>query len=444
MLTLLVGQFYGGALLALSPVLLDPRAAAAGDFSAAALVASGSALFAGWGVGSAVLSALADRVGRKPVAVGSAGASALFALLSARATRARALVAARAACGVGLGGMSGMGFALLVESVSGDAARNRASTGVNVAYVAAALALAALHRAVEATLSWRAELTILAAYVGAVAALVQRVAVESPAFLVGARRGRDARAAAARIARFNGVELAVDDDAADALVAAADDGAGAAARRDEGACALFARRETRATALALGGLFFSVECAYFGLALASGRLPGLARATSATAGFAVVVLLDLPGYALASALTARPRIGPTRCALACFALGGACLSLLAALAPPASAARARRRGRRARRARARARGQGVQRGRLPGDLPAAGRALRRARARRRLRLVHGVRAPRRRARAAGRGAVAAAGRGRPVRSADARERGHVRLAARRAGAATVAVDVEYF
>ena len=57
----------------------------------------------------------------------------------------------------------------------------------------------------------------------------------------------------------------------------------------------------------------------------SGRLSDAARVN-----FVLVVALDLPGFALASRLTAAPSLGPARCAIVCFAASGACLALLAA------------------------------------------------------------------------------------------------------------------
>ena len=106
---------YGGAIFALAPALLDARIVAAGSFSANELITANSALFAGWGVGSVVLSALADRVGRKVVTVRTAFAAALCGAVAALSSSSALLVGARALCGVCLGGMSGMGYALLVE-----------------------------------------------------------------------------------------------------------------------------------------------------------------------------------------------------------------------------------------------------------------------------------------------------------------------------------------
>ena len=116
--------------------------------------------------------------------------------------------------------------------------------------------------------------------------LLQLVAVESPAFLAGARRERDARAAVGAIAAFNGVALRASADeapaagallAAPTAAAAADGGAPAslppasepraAQGGGGGAVEIFSSPRLLPKTLALGLLFLSVEGAYYALAL---------------------------------------------------------------------------------------------------------------------------------------------------------------------------------
>ena len=82
------GIFGGGSFVYTLPVLMDATIGTALGLTQNQMVSSSTAIFVGWALSSTPLGTLADRFGRKPVAVGS-GTLAVVHLLGCAVARRR-------------------------------------------------------------------------------------------------------------------------------------------------------------------------------------------------------------------------------------------------------------------------------------------------------------------------------------------------------------------
>jgi hypothetical protein len=325
--TALVGTSLFGASvpIALAPVLIDGQLS---EFPFELLVLSSSCTFGAWAAGSLVLGALGDRLGRKPVLVGS-GILATVSLLSmAASTNVWSLVVARTLGGVSLGGLVGQGFSFAVESVP-TAKSDTVSSMVNAYWTAACCLVALVHLGCGAVgVGWQVEYLLLASWIGVATVATQQWTVESPVFL--AANGREAQAAASlrRIAHIDAVPASsvdgvqidawIDPEDADELTVAA---GGVGEFFEQAATELFSE-SLRQQSVTLGLTFAFVNVGYYGITFAAGSL-----SDALVLNFVLLAACDLPGFALSASLSSA--IGRQRLTPIALAAYGALLCALA-------------------------------------------------------------------------------------------------------------------
>ncbi|KAJ1457622.1 major facilitator superfamily domain-containing protein [Pelagophyceae sp. CCMP2097] len=340
----------------LGGVLVDPAVARDLGLTLAEVRLGDSAVFAAWVPGALVGGALADKHGRKPVALAAAAlaAAALAALAlyhgaepdaaggaAGHDAALAALLAARLTVGFGIGGFMNPAYALLVES-SSPAGVGRAASGWSAGYVLAVALFAALDAAAPGAAAglgldqepWRLELGAAAAVTLVFTAAAAACVHESPPWLAASGDADAAVAAAARIAAANGVDV----DAAalrTALGPATGPAPDPAARADESAAwrEVLNAETLLATTAALGLLQLAFNLAYYSLAFAAPAL----GAGSTSLNVVLLAAADLPGAAAAG--LSIDRFGARRTTVAFVGAAGALLLALSfGGAAPGSAA----------------------------------------------------------------------------------------------------------
>ena len=190
--TLLLMPVYAlPALLILSPVFVDDGVAEEllGGATAEAklkLASVSSAFFAVWGPATLAVSALSDRVGRKPAMLGCAAASSALSFGCAAAPSFAVYAACRACLGGAVGGMGAISYLLATEwSVRADALLLTTALMCGWSLVAAGLAPLAAASSARGG-DWRdLQLTISLIQLAAVA--TGGLALESPRYLLARR-----------------------------------------------------------------------------------------------------------------------------------------------------------------------------------------------------------------------------------------------------------------
>ena len=210
-----IGLFGFSATAWIMPLLLDERIALTTGLAKPQLVLCSVAIYAAWAAGCGILSPAGDRVGRKPVLIGSSllGAAG-FALTACVAhvpvlARLPVLLISRMANGFAVGGIMSQAFALAMES-SESARGKKVGVTLNVYFCAGVCLVAALHWiAMTLALPWQVELLCTSLWLTIASVATSRWVAESPTLLFAnaAASGRITAATEAlqRIARVNGV-----------------------------------------------------------------------------------------------------------------------------------------------------------------------------------------------------------------------------------------------
>ena len=194
----------------LSGVLLDASIIRDTGIAAEQVALGNSLVFVGWIPGALLGGPLGDRIGRKSASI----AFALLASVGLCATgfvpegNSVALLAARAMCGIGIGGFIAPSFTLLVET-NDPQKKGQASVSWTWGYVAGVAILCAIHYGLAnvAHASWRVEELTLGAWGIAFAAAAQILVTESPPYLLARGQTLEALESAGTIAEWNGVDL---------------------------------------------------------------------------------------------------------------------------------------------------------------------------------------------------------------------------------------------
>mmetsp|Transcript_22213 Transcript_22213/g.72816 ORF Transcript_22213/g.72816 Transcript_22213/m.72816 type:complete len:505 (+) Transcript_22213:35-1549(+) len=377
--TLLLMPVYAlPALLILSPVFVDDGVAEEllGGATAEAkfkLASVSSAFFAVWGPATLAVSALSDRVGRKPAMLGCAAASSALSFGCAAAPSFAVYAACRACLGGAVGGMGAISYLLATEwSVRADALLLTTALMCGWSLVAAGLAPLAAASSARGG-DWRdLQLTISLIQLAAIA--TGGLALESPRYLLARRR--EARAQAVLSVALNDrcptalsccseLEPALLETLATAAPAAggarSGEGGGGGAVVSQGGDGQGGCGHRRAGEgsvdhaggggggsdaswclrfVVMGLCWLAVSVLYYGLDFATSHSGGGGSTSSDSkfTHFALTCLADLPGSLLAYALAAAPRVGRRAATALTIGAAGGCLLVTPALVPLVPAA----------------------------------------------------------------------------------------------------------
>lgn len=327
-----VGIYGGGAFVWQSPVLLDGSIESSLQISHADVVTSTSAIFLAWAIGATVLGRLADTIGRKPVAVGSAVAIALHLFGIASCTDSTGLLAARVFGGFACGGVAS-GVTLALEAVEVEDQASRAMFELNTWHFVSVVLILGVHLGCASLdLDLRQELAGLGLLLGSMAAATAVVVPESAAF------AKSSAAAAANAAADAAADAAANAAAANAAATAATTAATAteaklgervgeaivpATSAPSAPAGLFDAKYIGPTG-ALVACFVAISAVYFSLTFSAGSL-----SSELELNIFLLALLDLPGYKLAEWLTQRQGATVRRTTALTFGLCSAALAVLA-------------------------------------------------------------------------------------------------------------------
>lgn len=329
------GLYAAPTMLTLAPALVDERIAAATGWSPAALTASASLMFAAAAPGAVGGSTLADRFGRKPLTLlmtGGTGAC-LVAMAAAPATELGGLFfcAARVLGGFCQGGVAPTVWTWEME-LTRPGARVRAGMWINVMWVGGPLFLAALHAICLARdASWRAEALILCLFPLCFAGLARAAVPESPEFLAarGVFSADDAENEREAILEAGGGDFG-SPGPPDGDAAAADKADNIDKERAPASPlgAIWADPTLRTNVVRLCAIWGAVSMSYYGLNFCAGSL-----SDRVVVNFALLNLVDMPGYVAAGSATKRWR-RPVAVTVAFAAAAAAALVGLALGGPP--------------------------------------------------------------------------------------------------------------
>ena len=260
-----VGIYGGGAFVWQSPVLLDGYIESTFHIAHADVVSSTSAIFLAWAIGATVLGSLADNIGRKPVAVGSALVIALHLFGISAATDATGLLAARIAGGFACGGVAS-GVTLALEAAPEEDQTN-AMFQLNSFHFLAVVLILGVHVECEtANIGLQQELCGLGLLVGAMGAATALLIPESSAY-----RAKGASLSDASAEEVEEDQLANEITEPPSLLSA----------------------EYAQPQLALVACFIAISAVYFSLTFSAGSL-----SSDLALNIFLLALLDLPGKAV--------------------------------------------------------------------------------------------------------------------------------------------------
>jgi len=164
-----------------------------------------SAVFAGMLTGAMVCGFMTDRLGRRPVLIGTMLLNAIFTAKFAFAREHNTMVAIRFLTGFGVGGSSTVMFTMPAE-IAPAMNRGAAIAGVASFWMIGSISVAATAWAVIPVLGWRTFALICAAPSLCCAILATVVLSESPRFLLVRQRCAEAEVVVKRIYGVNGRE----------------------------------------------------------------------------------------------------------------------------------------------------------------------------------------------------------------------------------------------
>lgn len=308
----LVGvSIYGGGVFVWQlPVLMDDAIGASLNLSQTQMISTTTGTFFGWALGSAVFGLVADRVGRRPVALGGSAVVVFHLLVSASANRVGGLLAARILGGLALGGQL-QGFPLALEHISEEQKASKA-TWLNLCFAVASGIIVTTHiTCSRLEWNWRTELCAHALVLSVLLAATALVVPHSP------------------------VNQEVDMEMVPTI------GEGGSDKVYEGlenteperhehnrpaSSALFGRAYGASNAI-ISFSFVAVSVVYYGLSYQAGEL-----SESTELNVLFLAVLDLPGNKLFDLLAARPGLGVSGSLAILFGMCAIFLALLAVVA----------------------------------------------------------------------------------------------------------------
>ena len=169
-----------------------------------AMSGTSTALFALWGPGTMLFTAISDRSGRRPIFFAMVFCTLALTALSALAPSFGVYAAARALSGASIGAGGAIGYVLVAEW-STPADISFLTTMLNVLYaLAATVMVCVIGEEHERQLSWRVQVLSLVGIIAAYACVTLPMVLESPRYLLASGQRERAESALRWLARAGG------------------------------------------------------------------------------------------------------------------------------------------------------------------------------------------------------------------------------------------------